>query len=260
MITVFDKGAHMPLLWTHLIPATLEGRARHNVQNAMFAAGMAFAMGVKLDNIRHGLRTFDATFFQSPGRMNVHDKHGFTVILDYGHNPAAMEAMCTLVDNMAGSLRAGAKRVVALAAPGDRRDEDIRGIAQRARESFDAFVCKRDDNPRGRGHDEVPRMLADELLRLGVDPANVHVVPEEEPAVEKAMSLCAPGDLLLVFGDKVTRCWKQIIYFGGQAPVEEAVAPAPAPASVEVARDVLATMGLVRESRGVLVAPVEDAD
>ena len=42
MITIYDHGAHIPLLWTHLIPATLQGRATHNVQNAMFAAAMAF--------------------------------------------------------------------------------------------------------------------------------------------------------------------------------------------------------------------------
>jgi cyanophycin synthetase len=45
MITLYDKGSHIPLLWTHLIPATLEGRALHNVQNAMFAAAMAFSLG-----------------------------------------------------------------------------------------------------------------------------------------------------------------------------------------------------------------------
>ena len=52
MITIYDRGAHIPLLWTHLIPATLEGRAMHNVQNAMFAAAMAFSMGLKLEDIR----------------------------------------------------------------------------------------------------------------------------------------------------------------------------------------------------------------
>ena len=77
MITIYDRGAHIPLLWTHLIPATLEGRAMHNVQNAMFAAAMAFSMGEKLEDIRHGLRTFDTTFFQAPGRMNVFDEHPF---------------------------------------------------------------------------------------------------------------------------------------------------------------------------------------
>lgn len=65
MITLYDKGAHLPLLWTHLIPATLEGRATHNVSNAMFAAAMAFALGLRLEAIRQGLRTFDTTFFQS---------------------------------------------------------------------------------------------------------------------------------------------------------------------------------------------------
>ena len=38
MITLYDRGTHIPLLWTHLIPATLEGKALLNVQNAMFAA------------------------------------------------------------------------------------------------------------------------------------------------------------------------------------------------------------------------------
>ena len=45
MITLYDKGSHIPLMWTHLIPATLEGRALHNVQNAMVAAAMAFSLG-----------------------------------------------------------------------------------------------------------------------------------------------------------------------------------------------------------------------
>ena len=75
MIALYDKGSHVPLLWTHLIPATLEGRATHNVQNAMFAAAMSFSLGIKLDAIRQGLRTFDATFFQAPGRMNIFNEH-----------------------------------------------------------------------------------------------------------------------------------------------------------------------------------------
>ena len=71
MITFYDKGAHIPLLWTHLIPATLEGKAVHNVQNAMFAAALAFSLGKDLDDISHGLRTFNQSFFQAPGKMNI---------------------------------------------------------------------------------------------------------------------------------------------------------------------------------------------
>ena len=40
MITIYDNSAHIPLMWTHLIPATIDGKAMHNVQNAMFAAGL----------------------------------------------------------------------------------------------------------------------------------------------------------------------------------------------------------------------------
>ena len=38
MLTIYDNGLHIPVLWSHLIPATLEGKAIFNVQNAMFAA------------------------------------------------------------------------------------------------------------------------------------------------------------------------------------------------------------------------------
>ena len=129
MITIYDHGAHIPLLWTHLIPATLEGRALHNVQNAMFAAAMAFSMGLKLEDIRHGLRTFDTTFFQAPGRMNIFDEHPFKVILDYGHNPAAVEAMCRLVERLepAGRRIVGAGRAGRPAGRGHRRHRPDRG-------------------------------------------------------------------------------------------------------------------------------------
>jgi cyanophycin synthetase len=213
MITMYDGLAHMPLLWTHLIPATLEGRAMHNVQNAMFAGAMAYSLGIALEDIRHGLRTFDATFFQAPGRMNIFDGHPFRVILDYGHNPTAISAMRALVEDMPVSGR----RIVVLAAPGDRRDEDIRAAARAAVGAFDLYILRRDDNQRGRGPDEVPRMLEDELLAAGVPADRIRVVPEEELAVEAALSAAGPGDLVLIFGDAVSRSWGQITGFGSEA-------------------------------------------
>ena len=38
MITIYDNGAHIPLLWTAPDPGDDRGKAMHNVQNAMFAA------------------------------------------------------------------------------------------------------------------------------------------------------------------------------------------------------------------------------
>ena len=112
MITLYDRGGHIPLLWTHLIPATLEGRATHNVQNAMFAAAIAFSLGMKLDAIRQGLRTFDSTFFQAPGRMNVFNEHPFKVLFDYGHNAHAVrrDGGSRAAPRRAGPAHRGARR------------------------------------------------------------------------------------------------------------------------------------------------------
>ncbi len=261
MITLYDHGSHLPLLWTHLIPATLEGQAAHNVQNAMFAAAMAHAMGLKLDDIRTGLRTFDTSFFQAPGRMNVFDQHGFRVIVDYGHNPAAVDAMCTLVDRMTAGRWRDARRIAVLAAPGDRRDEDIAAIATRAASSFDHFVCRRDDNPRRRGHDEVPRLLAAGLRAAGVSDGAIELVPSEVDAVQRALEMAEPGDLVLIFADKTTRTWKQVIYFGGRGrepdtPVVDAADDAERPPL----RALPGGLELVHEARGVVVLDNEEAD
>ncbi|MBT8089241.1 MAG: cyanophycin synthetase [Gammaproteobacteria bacterium] len=215
LITIYDKETHTPLVWTHLIPATIEGRALHNVQNAMFAAALAYNMNISLEDIRQGLRTFDSTFFQAPGRMNIYDEHPFRVILDYAHNPAAVRAMCELVDR----LDVGGRRLVVLAAPGDRRDEDIRSIAEIAAGHFDHFICRCDDNRRGRGPDEVAVMLKNKLLESGVSADQIEVVPDEQEATTRALELAVSGDLVLILGDNTTRAWKQIIYFNSGARV-----------------------------------------
>ena len=209
LITIYDNESHTPLLWTHLIPATIEGRALHNVQNAMFAAALSYNMNISLEDIRQGLRTFDSTFFQAPGRTNIYDEHPFRVILDYAHNPAAVRAMCDLVDR----FDVDGKRIIVLSAPGDRRDEDIREIARIASGHFDYFICRADDNRRGRDNDEVPTMLKNKLLEEGISADQIEVLPDEQEASTRALELAETGDLILVLGDNVKRTWKQIIYF-----------------------------------------------
>ncbi|MDQ3207048.1 MAG: cyanophycin synthetase, partial [Gemmatimonadota bacterium] len=260
MITIYDHGTHIPLLWTHLIPATLEGRAMHNVQNAMFAAAMAFSMGLKLEDIRHGLRTFDTTFFQAPGRMNIYDEHAFKVILDYGHNPAAVEAMCQLVER----LDVVGRRICVIAAPGDRRDQDIMEIGRITAGRFDRYICRRDDQLRGRRPDEVPQLLREALLANGVPGEDIQVIPSEEAAVDAALREADPGDLVLIFGDAITRSWKQIIQFRPEAappPAEQRRVSRPEPVLAAVAPVLVdRRREFVRDSRGVRIAREEMAD
>jgi len=252
MITIYDNESHIPLLWTHLIPATIEGRAMHNVQNAMFAAALAYNMDIGLEDIRHGLRTFDATFFQTPGRMNIYNEHPFKVILDYAHNPAAVQAMCNLVDRFEPEGR----RIIVLSAPGDRRDQDILEIARVATGHFDHFICRCDDNRRGRGKDEVAVMLKNKLLEQGISADQIEVIPDEQEATAKALEMAEAGDLVLLLADAIKRSWKQIIYFNAAARAEEsaskATTSAELPQTDEFSLD--EELELISDERGVRIA------
>ena len=255
MITIYDNGTHIPILWSHLIPATMEGKAMHNVQNAMFATAMAFSFDVDLDNIRHGLRTFDTSFFQAPGRTNVFDEHPFKVILDYAHNPAAFRAIANLVDR----LDVPKRRLAVIAVPGNRRDEDVYEATEILAGHFDHYICKSDDNRRRRGHDEIPKMLREGLLKHGVPEDAITIIPSEKEAVDHVLNMAEEGDLVMIFGDDSVRCWKQIIYFRNEDM------PEPTASRVKDEEEVLGLEDLVgegatliRDDRGVRLARESD--
>ena len=152
----------MPVLYTHLIPATFGGRARMNVANALAAAAAAWASGAHLHDIRQGLRTFTTSFFQAPGRLNLVEVAGTRVVIDYCHNVDGMRQLSDFVNRMmvepqtrSGVLGAGAAAVAhparngraigVIGIPGDRRDED-----QREYGALAGGGVRRDLHPRGR--------------------------------------------------------------------------------------------------------------
>ena len=193
----------------------------------MFATAIAHAMGISLENIRQGLRTFTTDFFQTPGRMNFYNELPFRVLLDYAHNAHGMDAMARTVRE----LNVNGRRIGVLAAPGDRRDEDILDIARAAAPAFDFIILREDDNLRGRKPGESGEMVRRGLLAAGFPPDRITPeVYKEEEAVQHALETAQPGDLLVVFGDKLSRVWSQIVSFG--RPAEFPVGPAPVAAPV----------------------------
>jgi cyanophycin synthetase len=215
VIVLYQNGEQVPLLPARQVPATVEGVAIHNIQNAMFAAAIAHGLGIGVENIRQGLRTFTADFFQTPGRLNFYNEHPFRVLLDYAHNAHGMQAMTRLIRGLAVHGR----RIGVIAAPGDRRDEDIAGLATAAAPAFDLVLVREDDNRRGRPPGEVGELLRRGLVAAGF-PADC-IAPEiypEEQAVAKALDIARAGDLLVIFGDNLGRVWDQIVSFRGPRP------------------------------------------
>jgi cyanophycin synthetase len=189
--------------------------------------------------------------------MNIYDEHPFKVILDYAHNAAAVKAICDLVDR----FDVEGRKICVLAAPGDRRNEDILDIAGIAAGHFDHFICRRDDNPRGRGPDEVPTMLKDKLLQEGIHSDAIEVIADEQEATTRALEMADSGDLVLVLGDNVKRTWKQIIYFNSGAHVEETGTKVPVTIELPETDDFTfdGDLEIISDERGVRIAR-EDAD
>jgi cyanophycin synthetase len=218
MLVLYQGERQQPLLWARQIPATIEGRAVHNIQNAMFAAAIAHGMGIEVENIRQGLRTFSNDFFQAPGRLNFYNEHPFRVLLDYAHNAHGMEAVARTVLELAVHGR----RLGVLASPGDRRDEDILALAAAAAPAFDLILLREDDNLRGRRPGEVAGLLREGLLAAGFQAERI--VPGyfgEEESVLRGLEMARPGDLVVIFADKLSRAWDQIRSFQPNLAAEE---------------------------------------
>ncbi len=220
LLVLYQGEEQIPLLWARQIPATMEGKAFHNIQNAMFAAAIASGLGVDVEDIRQGLRTFSNDFFQAPGRLNFYNEHPFRVLLDYAHNAHGMEAVARTIRELAVHGR----RIGVIAAPGDRRDEDIFALAAAAAPAFDLVLIREDDDLRGRPVGESGLLLRQGLVRAGF-PAEriVGRIYKEDEAVLEALRLARAGDLVAIFGDKLTRVWDLIVGFKKEDPEPEPV-------------------------------------
>jgi len=104
-------------------------------------------------------------------------------------------------------------------------------------------------------------MLKDSLLAAGIPGAAIEVVPDEQEATSRALEIAQPGDLVLVLGDNVKRCWKQIIYFKAGARPEDAVTPKPVVVELPDTEGFRfdESVDIISDERGVRIAR-EDAD
>ena len=210
MIVVKHGRREMQLAWTHLLPATFNGRARMNVQNTLAAAAAAFAAGAPLHDIRQGLRTFSTNYYLSPGRLNQLDVNGTHVIVDYCHNAPGMRMLGDFVDRIGEGLDTASdltkpSRIGVIATAGDRRDDDMRELGQVAARHFDVVVVREDLGLRGRPRGETADLVAQGVAQARAEGARckqVEIIHDEIEAVRHAMSRAHPGDLLVVCVDK----------------------------------------------------------
>lgn len=179
------------------IPATCQGRAAHNAQNALAAAAACLALGIAPATIRQGLSTFGTDPRQNQGRLELLERDGLRILVDYGHNAAAYEA------TLRTARQLGASRLIGvIAVPGDRRDDSIINLGRSAGRGFDYIVIKEDHDLRGRRPGEVAALLKRGVLEAGFPDEHLEIVSPEGAAVQRALSLAGDGDLVVIFYEK----------------------------------------------------------
>jgi cyanophycin synthetase len=205
MITLLEEQDETTLLRVSEIPATLGGRIRVNIANALAAAAAVVAQDVPLECIRDALREFRCDFAQTPGRFNLLEIEGREVLMDYGHNVAALEAIGDFVQRTHAPRSVGVITV-----PGDRRDEDARAFGLLAGQIFDELVIREDEDPRGRERGAMAALLRQAALDAGLPEGRITVVTDEIAAAHAGVDRAAPGDLVVVFVDRVNLVWESL--------------------------------------------------
>jgi cyanophycin synthetase len=209
----------MPVLYTHLIPATFGGKARMNVANALGAAAAAWASGAHLHDIRQGLRTFTTSFFQAPGRLNLVEIGGFRVVIDYCHNVDGMRNLADFVNRMMveNGVRSG-RAIGVIGVPGDRRDEDMRDYGALAATAFDELIVREDRNLRGRAPAETAAHVLEGIRRArgdGSRTTRADRILDELTAVRAALRRANPGDLLVMCVDDAIAVYRESMAAAG---------------------------------------------
>jgi cyanophycin synthetase len=179
------------------IPITRNGAIGFQVENAMAAIAAAWALGLSWQTIHAGLSSFVNDAQTAPGRFNLFDYRGATLIADYGHNPDAIQALVQAVESMPTR-----RRFVVISGAGDRRDEDIRQQTEILGDAFDEVILYQDACQRGRADGEVLG-----LLRQGLTNASraktVEEIHGEFLAIDTALGKLNEGDVCLILIDQV---------------------------------------------------------
>ncbi len=196
-VILCDGGREEMLIPLNRVPLTYGGRIGFQVENVLAASAAAWALGVSMVAIRAALESFSSDGKTTPGRFNVLHAGGACVIVDYGHNPSALEALIEAVDQFPHR-----RRTSVFSAAGDRRDEDIIRQGRQVADAFDRVILYEDACNRGRDDGAIIALLRQGTAQ-GKRARSVEDVRGEVLGAEMALSAMEPGDLVVIQADQV---------------------------------------------------------
>lgn len=205
-----DSGKITKIMAIKDIPATQQGKIRHNIQNALAVIAAVLSQSdIKVDikTVRSALSKFKSSTDDNPGRMNLIKFSGFNVMLDYAHNLGGYRSAINAIKEMPAK-----RKVAVIKAAGNRPDKVIKKIGEMAGKYFDKIYIKDPSAKKikSRSKGEVAQLLKQGVMAAGMNEENIEVVLDEKTCIKKALADSQPGDLLSIFGHDI-RLISQII-------------------------------------------------
>jgi cyanophycin synthetase len=196
-VVLAEGEKETPLAALDRVPLTHGGRVGFQVLNALAGAAAGWALGLGEEALRAGLESFAACMTQVPGRFNLLDIGGTTVIVDYGHNVSSLKTLIEAIGPFPQRWRSAV-----YSAAGDRRDCDLIRQGELLGAAFDRVILYEDAYRRGRAPGEIMA-----LFRRGLDRGRrVREVQEVHgglKAVELALRSARAGELLVIQPDDI---------------------------------------------------------
>jgi cyanophycin synthetase len=178
------------------VPIAIGGLARHNVANAMAAAGGARGLGATIEQVRHGLFAFEPDATRSPGRLNLFRLGARVVIVDFAHNEAGLSAVLDVAEGIAAGAAGRTAPITAIiGTAGDRPEDTLRGIGRIAASRAQRVAIKQTlKYLRGRTPESVVGELLAGVKAGGGTPGEVPVYPDETSALRAELNGAGAGD------------------------------------------------------------------
>ncbi|CAN5846173.1 hypothetical protein BH20CHL4_BH20CHL4_07840 [soil metagenome] len=183
------------------IPMTHGGLAGFMIENAMCGAAGAFAAGATLEQVSEGLISFENSTEQNPGRLNVFDADGVTVIVDYAHNEAGLQALLEFAQSL---RKENARLISVIGSAGDRTATSLRELGRIAAAQSDHVIAKGTIKYlRGRTLEDLVALYIEGIKAGGSTPFTV--APSERSGVQAALEMARPGDVIAAMAHEETR-------------------------------------------------------
>ena len=173
---------------------TMNGKLKHNIENAM--AACAALVGIEVDYciISKGLKQFKSCEEDNRGRFNMFDVNGVNVILDYGHNIDGYKVVIDSLKNL------GLKNITGIiGVPGDRDLNTMKEVGRISGDFFDSIVIKEDKDLRGKDKGEVASIINEGVLSSNRKDLNVKIILSEEEALRETLKLAKKGETIIMF-------------------------------------------------------------